>query len=127
MFAYPASIGCLYVVFSHAIDYLGLEKISPKNINNIRSFLTSLFYYLPLLFISFAITGFFWGAIDFSMMRAIDIHFWNKWVGRFMIGELLIVIFLKFTGGWLMFIKRAFGGVLKSMLNKSVNGENTKI
>lgn len=70
---------------------------------------------------------FFWGAIDFSMMRAIDIHFWNKWVGRFMVGELLIVIFLKFTGGWLMFIKRVFGGVLKSMLNESVNGADTKI
>ena len=103
----PILIGCMYIVFSQVIDYLGLIKISPKNINNIRSFCRTFFYYLPLLFLSFAfIATFFWGVMEFSTIRVINLHYWNTWAGAFMFIDLAMVVFLKFTSGWLIFIKK---------------------
>ena len=103
----PILISCMYIVFSQVIDYLGLIRISPKNINNIGSFCRTFFYYLPLLFLSLSfIATFFWGVMEFSAKRVINLHYWNTWIGVFMVIDLMMAVFLKFTGGWLVFVKQ---------------------
>ena len=113
MITYPVSIGCSYVAFSQAIDYFGLEKINPKNIDSVGAFLKYFLYYLPLILITFVmIMSFFWGAIEFAITAAINIHYWNQWVGQSVLSCIMIVMFFKFTSGWLIFIKRIYDNIV---------------
>lgn len=113
LFSYPLLIACFGKVLWQMLDWLGLERMNPRNIRSAGKFLWLSFLspfmlallYAPTMYIFFLEEG---ALIKLAILSKRDISLWFSTLALYLGHIIFCICSIKFFGGWFQFWRRVW-------------------
>lgn len=116
MFSFPIFLFCICKTFWYVVDWLGLERVNPKNIHSVGKFLWLSFisFFMLLIFIVFIFS--FKLMAQHTLLKFATVTDISKWFIHLKIyvgGAFFFLFAVKILLGWFQFWKRIFAKIFK--------------
>lgn len=108
IFTFPALLFLFSIILWNMVDWVGMERINPKNIKRRFQFVKHIFLFpiVSLFGLSASLMVFFPSMLSFNL--AISIEQWLSNLGMYIVFIFLNIIFIKYMQGWFVFINKHF-------------------